>query len=256
MYLADKASSEGEGIWCSKYTIARETELSLASVKRVIREFVREQILVETGIRSCDRGYTVVYSISIAAVKRLPKLKKEPEEHTGSSENRVLTAPPTGCPQSCVPGSARPTNLSSTNLKTSLPEQVLAELWASYPNDRTRRFEQCKDIVARLLAEGTAADEIVEGAKAYTAATIGYERNRVFFLDNWLRKRQWAEYSQTASANKLLEELNASKVAAQHAEWIIGRSLMCNHISAAQATEAIKRGLVTEDQVRLAGVPR
>ncbi|WP_156929483.1 hypothetical protein [Paracoccus sp. J55] len=31
MYLANKASDDGSGIWCSKHTMARHTELSLAT---------------------------------------------------------------------------------------------------------------------------------------------------------------------------------------------------------------------------------
>ena len=38
MYLADKASDDGRGIWCSKHTIAAFTEISLATIKRIVRE--------------------------------------------------------------------------------------------------------------------------------------------------------------------------------------------------------------------------
>ncbi|WP_374292157.1 hypothetical protein [Paenirhodobacter enshiensis] len=55
MYLANKASDDGTGIWCSKHTIARHTELSLATVKRVIRDFLAEGILLATGLRDTSR---------------------------------------------------------------------------------------------------------------------------------------------------------------------------------------------------------
>lgn len=61
MYLANKAGDDGAGIWCSKHTIARHTELSLATVKRTIREFLAEGVLEETGmLRACDHGHTVI----------------------------------------------------------------------------------------------------------------------------------------------------------------------------------------------------
>ncbi len=34
-FLADKASDDGSGIWCSKGTVAQSTELSKSTVKRV-----------------------------------------------------------------------------------------------------------------------------------------------------------------------------------------------------------------------------
>ena len=77
MYLADKASDDGAGIWCSKYTIARHTELSLATIKRIIREFIDEGLLVQTGDRPCDRGYTVVFRICLNRVGELPDLRDE-----------------------------------------------------------------------------------------------------------------------------------------------------------------------------------
>jgi hypothetical protein len=45
MFLADKASDDGSGIWCSKGTIQRHTELGESTVKRTITDFLREGIL-------------------------------------------------------------------------------------------------------------------------------------------------------------------------------------------------------------------
>ncbi len=61
MFLADKASDDGSGIWCSKGTIQHHTELSESTVKRTIIDFLREGILIETGRRQCKNGYTVIH---------------------------------------------------------------------------------------------------------------------------------------------------------------------------------------------------
>lgn len=68
MFLADKASDDGSGIWCSKGTIQRHTELGETTVRRTVRDFLKEGILVETGARSCKNGFTVVYRIDLAKV--------------------------------------------------------------------------------------------------------------------------------------------------------------------------------------------
>lgn len=46
MFLADKPSDDGSGIWCSKGTIQRHTELGASTVKRTIKEFLDEGILI------------------------------------------------------------------------------------------------------------------------------------------------------------------------------------------------------------------
>ena len=71
MFLADKASDDGSGIWCSKGTIQRHTELGETTIKRTVREFLKEGIPVETGARTCKNGFTVVYRIDLAKVEAL-----------------------------------------------------------------------------------------------------------------------------------------------------------------------------------------
>ncbi|WP_254868508.1 hypothetical protein [Phaeobacter sp. HF9A] len=84
MFLADKASDDGSGIWCSKGTIQRHTELGETTVKRTIREFLKEGILVETGARGYKNGFTVVYRIDLAKVQAL-ELTAEPDIETGAT---------------------------------------------------------------------------------------------------------------------------------------------------------------------------
>ncbi len=84
MFLADKASDDGSGIWCSKGTIQRHTELGETTVKRTIRDFLKEGILVETGARTCKNGFTVVYRIDLAKVEALEPTA-EPEIETGAT---------------------------------------------------------------------------------------------------------------------------------------------------------------------------
>ncbi|MGH1579137.1 hypothetical protein [Planktotalea sp.] len=111
MFLADKASDDGSGIWCSKGTIQRHTELGETTVKRTVREFLKEGILVETGARTCKNGFTVVYGIDLAKVEELePTL--EPEIETGSTVAPVQPGPGTGARLDGVPG---PPNHPKTN---------------------------------------------------------------------------------------------------------------------------------------------
>ncbi len=83
MFLADKASDDGSGIWCSKGTIHRHTELGESTVQRAVNELVQEGILIETGQhRRCKHGYTVVYHMNLAIVQTL-ELISEPYDKVG-----------------------------------------------------------------------------------------------------------------------------------------------------------------------------
>ncbi len=84
MFLADKASDDGSGIWCSNGTIQRHTELGESTVKRTISDFLKEGILIETGRRKCKNGYTVIYQIALAQIMALES-SVEPEFETGST---------------------------------------------------------------------------------------------------------------------------------------------------------------------------
>ena len=174
MNLANKASDDGTGIWCSKHTIARHTELSLATVKRIIREFLAEGMLVATGLRDTSRhGQTVVYRIVLEAVAQLePLVRDKAASATGVSTNPVQPAPPTGVTVNPQPGSGRPPNNPKNNPMNPPPprrdeeeakEAHLETVWAVYPEDRRRDRAACRRHLAVAL-ESAALEELVAAA--------------------------------------------------------------------------------------------
>lgn len=54
-----------------KGTIQRHAELGETTVKRIVREFLKEGILIETGACPCKNGFTVVYLIDLTKVEVL-----------------------------------------------------------------------------------------------------------------------------------------------------------------------------------------
>ncbi len=94
MFLADKASDGGSGIWCSKGRIQRHMELGESTVKRTISDFLKEDILIETGRRKCKNGYTVIYQIVLPQIAALESIA-EPEAETGSTV--AYSSFPCGC---------------------------------------------------------------------------------------------------------------------------------------------------------------
>lgn len=78
-YCADRASSDGKGVFCSKLRISVETEIARSTVFKIMSEFVVEGILVEAGQRVCGHGYTVVYNMNLDAISSYPDVVKRPK---------------------------------------------------------------------------------------------------------------------------------------------------------------------------------
>lgn len=262
MYLADKASDDGAGIWCSKYTIARHTELSLATVKRIVREFIHEGILVETGRRQCERGFTVVFRINIGAIECLESLK-EAAAPTGVTVNPVQDDPPTGVTMNSVPGSPRPPNHPKTILEpppcigpnvSERDKAIFDQIMEAYPEDRRRGQAHCLAAALNAIADGFMLEELRDAVKLYAAETADFSRSRVCLSDNWFRSGRWKTYIHQVRQKHQEADKRHEEQLANVARWIKTRSAMCRHISARQARDAVARGLVHIDEVAAVGV--
>ena len=75
MYMADKASDDGKGIWVSKPNMAADLELSLRALQTNISSLVADQLIEENGQRKIRHGYTVDYGIRLEMVLCLPSTR-------------------------------------------------------------------------------------------------------------------------------------------------------------------------------------
>lgn len=74
--LADKASDDGSGIWASKQTLADELNCSKQGVINTIQQFVNEGLLVEVEHRPHANGFTWIYSLDVAKMAALPRVRR------------------------------------------------------------------------------------------------------------------------------------------------------------------------------------
>jgi biotin operon repressor len=74
--LADKASDDGSGIWASKQTMADELCCSKQAVWNTLQQFMEEGLLVETGRKQHQNGYTVTYTLLVAKLESLNRVKR------------------------------------------------------------------------------------------------------------------------------------------------------------------------------------
>ncbi len=261
MFLADKASDDGSGIWCSKGTIQRHTELGESTVKRTITDFLREGILIETGRRPCKNGFTVIYRIVLDRVMALES-SAEPDEGTGSTVDPVQRDPGRGSRVDGVPGPRwtpnHPKNIhkppTRKRAEAAVKDERFERIWAAYPKDRQRGKAACLARIAEAVKEGIDPDDLLRAVQAYATESAGFTRSKVCFSDNWFATRRWQRFLELAAEEREARTTLAADHQARLAAWVRDRSPMCKHITAPQVTALVAAGLVTDGQLRAAGL--
>ena len=262
MFLADKASDDGSGIWCSKGTIQRHTELSESTVKRTIIDFLREGILIETGRRHCQNGYTVIYRIVLERVASM-ETTAEPDIVTGVTVNPVQPEPGTGSTVNGVRGSRWTPNHPKTIHKPPTRKREAAEevddlesekILAVYPEDRIRDRRTSLRLIAAAVKAGVEPDDLLQAVKAYAKESEGYTRSKVCFSDNWVKMRRWEKGIVQIQADREKACEAEAKGRSRLASWIHERHPMCRHITNRQIKDLVAVKLVTPEQVRAVGL--
>lgn len=262
MFLADKASDDGSGIWCSKGTIQRHTELGESTVKRTISDFLREGILIETGRRPCKNGFTVIYRIVLARVMALES-SAEPDEGTGSTVDPVQPEPGTGSTMDGVRGPRWTPNLPETILKpptrkraeaAAVEDERFEKIWAAYPKDRQRGKAACLTRIAEAVQEGVDPDDLLRAVQAYATESEGFTRSKVCFADNWFQSRRWQAFIERIEAERKATEAVQADHHVKLVGWIRDRSPMCKHISPSQIAALVAARQVTGAQLRAVGL--
>lgn len=261
MFLADKASDDGSGIWCSKGTIQRHTELGESTVKRTISDFLKEGVLIETGRRPCKNGFTVIYRIVLARVMALEPTA-EPDDGTGVTVDPVQPDPGTGSTVDGVRGSGWTPNHPKTIHKPPTRKRATAavednrfeKIWAAYPKDRQRGKAVCLSKIEEAVREGVDPDDLLRAVQAYATESAGFTRSKVCFSDNWFADRRWQRVLEAMAEERQARAALAAENHERLAAWVRNRSPMCKHITASQVTALVAAGLVTDGQLRAAGL--
>jgi len=260
MFLADKASDDGSGIWCSKGTIQRHTELGESTVKRTITDFLREGILIETGRRPCKNGFTVIYRIVLDRVMALES-SAELDDGTGSTVDPVQRDPGRGSRVDGVPGPRWTPNHPETIHKPPTRKRAEAavderveRIWTAYPKDRQRGKAASVSAIAEALAEGIGPDDLLRAVQAYATESAGFTRSKVCFSDNWFAARRWQRFVEAMAEERQAQKALTADHHARLAAWVRDRSPMCKHIATPQVTALLAAGLVTDGQLRAAGL--
>lgn len=77
MYMADKASDDGSGIWTSKAHIAADCEITKRSVQRAVSDLLFDGLIEEVGKKKCQNGHTIEYRVVKEAIRNLPSTREK-----------------------------------------------------------------------------------------------------------------------------------------------------------------------------------
>jgi hypothetical protein len=110
--------------------------------------------------------------------------------------------------------------------------------------------------IAEALAEGINPDDLLRAVQAYAAESAGFTRSKVCFSDNWFQSRRWQRFLEAMAEERQARTALTADHHARLAAWVRDRSPMCKHITAPQVTALVAAGLVTDGQLRAAGLAR
>lgn len=256
LFMADKASADGTGIWCSKRTIADFTGLGLSTVKRIVQEFLDEGLLKQSGHRICSKGRTVIYDIDLDQVQLLEPVRcsRNPAD---VMQRQVHSEPPDRSGADGRTGPRPPPNLNGTESKPPtggiLCDVRFDRFWNAYPSDKRRNADVCRKLLLDTL-QTVCIEDIVRAAENYARLTGGYSRSKVSYSDNWLRAERWHTLRAPQKDAPFSGDEPAELVVVRIAGWIKTRSGLCRHITKPQLWAALDTGRVTEAEARAAGV--
>lgn len=104
------------------------------------------------------------------------------------------------------------------------------------------------------MKEGVDPDDLLRAVQAYATESAGFTRSKVCFSDNWFTTRRWQRFLEAMAEDREARTALAADHQALLAVWVRDRNPMCKHITAPQVTALMAAGLVTDGQLRAAGL--
>jgi hypothetical protein len=136
----------------------------------------------------------------------------------------------------------------------AVEDERFEKIWAAYPQDRQRGKAASLARIAEAVKEGVEPDDLLRTVQVYAAESEGFTRSKVCFSDNWFTDRRWQRFIEAMAEERQAQTVLAADHNARLAAWVRDRSPMCKHITAPQVTALVAAGLVTEGQLRAAGL--
>jgi biotin operon repressor len=192
MYMADKASDDGSGIWVSKKNMAADLEMTDRAVRIHIKDMIAIGVLVEAGQRQCKTGYTVDYTINVDVVGSLGSTREATEQHTPLNDVHpypCMKFTPTPEPRSPKP-SKEPSKEPYTSSKDDEVNYYFDQLWEMYPRKVGKGQARKAYVTASKKIDFF---DLLPKLEAYVSTLDGKDKQYMPHLATWLNGERWAD---------------------------------------------------------------
>ena len=137
----------------------------------------------------------------------------------------------------------------------AVEDERLERIWAAYPKDRQRGKAACLARIAEAVKEGVDPDDLRRAVQAYASESAGFARSKVCFSDNWFQSLRWQRFLEAMAEERQAQKALTADHHVRLTAWVCDRRpMMCKHITAPQVMALVAAGLVTDGQLRAAGL--
>ena len=195
MYMADKASDDGSGIWVSKGNMAADLEMSSRAVRVHIKDMLAMGVLKVSGQKECRNGYTIDYQINLQIVSQLPSTRPPLND---VHPYHGMTFSPTPELNSGKP-SKEPSKEPIILVRSiDVIVEQFKKFWAKYPRKTAKA--QAQKVFARALTK-IDFEPMMEKLDIFIEAHKDTKKEFIPHASTWLNQERWNDEYETE--NKL-----------------------------------------------------
>ena len=201
MYMADKASDDGSGIWVSKSNMAADLEMTDRAVRIHIKDMIAMGIVSESGQRQCKSGYTIDYRINLNIIKALQPTRATSERDSPLNDIQsypCMTFTPTPERDSGKPSIEPPLEPSLFN------NNYFDEFYSEYP--RKVGKGAARKAWAKAIKKAD-VHYIISSASLYAKSTLGKDKEFIPHPATWLNGERWEDEIKDNNKNETLDIL-------------------------------------------------
>ena len=190
MYMADKASDDGSGIWVSKGNMSADLEMSVSNVRKHIKELLDLDIIFVAGHKDCKNGYTVNYTINLDIIEKLLDTRQtypyeRPLRDKEGEDAAINTRTP---PQDGSKPSDKPLNKP---LLIDVLDLKFNKFWEIYP----RKVGKAKAKIAfkKAVMRLKSSDKLIQYATDYKEGVNPNELKFIPHAATWLNQERYLD---------------------------------------------------------------
>lgn len=141
-----------------------------------------------------------------------------------------------------------------SHARAAVEDEISEKILAAYPEDRIRGKAVCMSQIRQALVDGVDAKNLEEAVRSYATETEGFTRSKVCFSDNWFSSGRWLKYLHEVEQVRETNKAKELEVLKGLADWVTDRHPLCRHITPNQVSALLAENLVSEEQIRKAGL--